>query len=421
MPVLHHIEDFLRLRDAGLPLLDVRSPAEFQTAHMAGAHSLPLFSDEERARVGTVYARQGQEAASLLALRLVGGRLADMVESARQLCPPRPLTPEAAAALAACPAASCTASAAVPAAMTPSPPEASSVPCRHVLLHCWRGGLRSRSVGWLLESCGFTVHLLHGGYRAFRTHVRKELARPRPVLVLGGMTGCGKTDILHALADRGEQVIDLEGLAHHRGSAFGAVALNGGQPGNEAFENSLFEQWRTLDPRRPVWLEDESRRIGHVTLCEEFFRHIDTSPLLVVELPLSLRIRRLVTIYGSAVPGSPPEPAVAEALCAALQKLRRRLGNEACTRCCELVRAGQLDEAVGRVLHYYDKCYAHQQNQRSGHLLGRLSCDADTPRKTARRLMTLVAEAAASGSTIFSPDSPNHRQGVAHDVTFQPE
>ena len=270
MPVLHHIEDFLRLRDAGLPLLDVRSPAEFQKAHMAGAHNLPLFSDEERARVGTAYARQGQEAATLLALRLVGGRLADMVETARQICPSRPLTPEAAAELASCATRSSTASPASPVAAVPPLPGTPSAPARHVLLHCWRGGLRSRSVGWLLESCGFTVHLLRGGYRAFRTHVRKELARPRPVLVLGGMTGCGKTDILHALADRGEQIIDLESLANHRGSAFGAVALNGGQPGNEAFENSLFEQWRALDPRRPVWLEDESRRIGHVTLCEEF-------------------------------------------------------------------------------------------------------------------------------------------------------
>lgn len=410
MPVLHNIEDFLRLRDAGLPVLDVRSPAEFQTAHIAGARNLPLFSDEERARVGTAYARQGQEAATLLALRLVGGRLADMVETARQLCPPQPLTPDAAAVLAASPSARCAAYSPVPDHAFPPLPEAPSLPGRHVLLHCWRGGLRSRSVGWLLESCGFTVHLLRGGYRAFRAHVRKELARPRPVLILGGMTGCGKTDILHALADRGEQIIDLEGLANHRGSAFGAVALSGGQPGNEAFENDLFEQWRTLDPRRPVWLEDESRRIGHVTLCEEFFRHIDTSPLLVVDLPQPLRIRRLVSIYGDTSPDSPPEPAVAEALCAALQKLRRRLGSEACTRCCELVRAGRLDEAAGRVLHYYDKCYAHQQAQRSGRLLGRLTCEEDAPQETARRLTLLVAEVAASDAgRPSSPVSPNLR------------
>lgn len=384
MPVCHSIETFLRLRDAGLPLLDVRSPSEYRTAHMAGAHNLPLFSDEERARVGTAYARQGQEAAALLALRLVGGRLADMAETARSLCPPQPLPPDIPPALLRGDAAE--------AAGSPDAPDAGQTPRRHVLLHCWRGGLRSRSMAWLLETCGFAVHLLRGGYRAFRAHVRQELARPRPVLVLGGFTGCGKTDILHALADRGQQVIDLEGLARHRGSAFGAVALSGEQPGNEAFENLLFEQWRNLDPQRPVWLEDESRRIGHVTLCEEFFRHIDRSPLVVVELPLPLRLRRLVRIYGSADGSAAPSPDIAEALCAALQKLRRRLGNADCTRCCELVRAGRLDEAAARVLHYYDKCYRHQQEHRGGPLLGSLSCAADDPQDAARRLTALIAE-----------------------------
>lgn len=394
MPVCHSIEAFLRLRDAGLPLLDVRSPSEYRTAHMAGAHNLPLFSDEERAQVGTAYARQGQEAAALLALRLVGGRLADMAETARVLCPPQPLPPDIPPALLRGDTAE--------AAGSPDAPSATHAPRRHVLLHCWRGGLRSRSMAWLLETCGFAVHLLRGGYRAFRAHVRQELARPRPVLVLGGFTGCGKTDILHALADMGQQVVDLEGLARHRGSAFGAVALPGEQPGNESFENMLFEQWRNLDPQRPVWLEDESRRIGHVTLCEEFFRHIDRSPLVVVDLPLPLRLRRLVRIYGSA-DGTAPSPEVVDALCAALEKLRRRLGSADCTRCCELVRAGRLDEAAARVLHYYDKCYRHQQERRGGPLLTTLSCAEDDPPATARRLTTLAAAYSCPGGSRLLP------------------
>lgn len=394
MPVCHSIETFLRLRDAGLPLLDVRSPSEYRTAHMAGAHNLPLFSDEERAQVGTVYARQGQEAAALLALRLVGGRLADMAETARVLCPPQPLPPDIPPALLRGDTAE--------AAGSPDAPSATHAPRRHVLLHCWRGGLRSRSMAWLLETCGFAVHLLRGGYRAFRAHVRQELARPRPVLVLGGFTGCGKTDILHALADMGQQVVDLEGLARHRGSAFGAVALPGEQPGNESFENMLFEQWRNLDPQRPVWLEDESRRIGHVTLCEEFFRHIDRSPLVVVDLPLPLRLRRLVRIYGSA-DGAAPPPEVVDALCAALEKLRRRLGSADCSRCCELVRAGRLDEAAARVLHYYDKCYRHQQERRGGPVLASLTCAEDDPPATARRLTTLAAAYSCPGGSRLLP------------------
>lgn len=399
MPLCHSIEDFLRLRDAGLPLLDVRSPSEYRTAYMAGARNLPLFSDEERAQVGTVYARQGQEAASLLALRLVGGRLADMVETARSLCPPMSLPPDA---LLSPPAGRPDATESCPPPAGDAAAPADGTPRRHVLLHCWRGGLRSRSMAWLLESCGFVAHVLRGGYRAFRAHVRQELARPRPVLVLGGFTGCGKTDMLHALAAGGEQVIDLEGLAHHRGSAFGAVALPGEQPGNEAFENALFELWRRLDPQRPVWLEDESRRIGHVTLCEEFFRHIVRAPLVMVDLPLPLRQRRLVRIYGGTENGAAPSPEIAEALCAALEKLRRRLGSEDCARCCRLVREGRLDEAAARVLHYYDKCYRHQQEHRDGPLLASLPCAEDNPRDAARRLAALAAEHFRNADTLPS-------------------
>ena len=135
---------------------------------------------------------------------------------------------------------------------------------REVLLHCWRGGMRSDSMRWLLETGGFTVHRLEGGYKSYRTFVRGELARPRPILVLGGYTGCGKTDILLELQRLGSQVIDLEGLARHKGSAFGALGQAEEQPGNEWFENQLYEQWRRCDPARPVWLEDESRHIGHV-------------------------------------------------------------------------------------------------------------------------------------------------------------
>ncbi len=361
MPTFLAIDQFLRLRDAGVPVLDVRSPGEFACAHMAGAQNLPLFSDAERAQVGTCYARQGRTEAVLLALRLVGDQLAGKAGQALDLC-----------------------RSSAHAAASPARP--------HVLLYCWRGGMRSRSMAWLLESCGLTVALLHGGYKSYRRHARYVLGLPRPVLVLSGLTGCGKTDMLHALAALGEQVVDLEGLACHRGSAFGAVGLSIPQPGNEDFENRLFEQWRRLDPQRPVWLEDESRRIGQVTLCEEFFHHIDASPLIMVHLPLDDRIRRLVRIYS----GDGHNPAVQEALCAALQKLQRRLGSETTARCCAAVRAGQLEDAVRAVLTYYDKCYAHQQQHRSGPLLASLDCTTDCPEEAARQLRRLALSAPAA-------------------------
>mgnify|MGYP003072528234 CR=1 FL=1 len=156
MPPVQDVAAFLAMRDQGLPLLDVRSPGEFALAHIPGALNLPLFTDEERARVGTAHARSGREGAVHLALELVGGHLAALLARARHLCGGK----------------------------------------REVLLHCWRGGMRSDSMRWLLETGGFTVHRLEGGYKSYRTFVRGELARPRPILVLGGYTGCGKTDIL---------------------------------------------------------------------------------------------------------------------------------------------------------------------------------------------------------------------------------
>ena len=144
MPPVQDVAAFLAMRDQGLPLLDVRSPGEFAFAHIPGALNLPLFTDEERAKVGTAHARSGREGAVHLALELVGGHLAALLARARHLCGSK----------------------------------------REVLLHCWRGGMRSDSMRWLLETGGFTVHRLEGGYKSYRTFVRSELARPRPILVL---------------------------------------------------------------------------------------------------------------------------------------------------------------------------------------------------------------------------------------------
>ena len=231
---------------------------------------------------------------------------------------------------------------------------------------------------WLLETGGFTVHRLEGGYKSYRTFVRNELARPRPILVLGGYTGCGKTDILLELQRLGSQVIDLEGLAHHKGSAFGALGQAEDQPGNEWFENQLYEQWRRCDPDRPVWLEDESRHIGHVTMCEEFFAQLGRSPLVRVFLPDEERVAHLVRDYGGQD--------MREGLLAALERLQRRLGGELTQRCRLWIDEGNYADAARAVLHYYDRCYAHQIENRQAPVIKELACTTDDPALAARLL-----------------------------------
>ena len=341
----------LHMRDGGMPLLDVRSPVEYAHGHIPGALSLPLLSDEERARVGTAHARSGPEGAVHLALELMGPQLAAKLARARRLTAPH-LAPRH----------------------------------REVLLHCWRGGQRSRAMSWLLETGGFTVHVLEGGYKAYRRHVRELLARPRRLVVLGGMTGCGKTDILQGMASLGCQVIDLEGLAGHRGSAFGGVGL-GPQPTNEWVENRLAEQWAALDSARPVWVEDEDNHIGTVALCREFFQHMAAAPLVVAHLPVELRVARLVRMYADSDAGT--GEAAAQALAQGFEHIRSRLGGELCGRCVAAVRAGDFATAARLSLPYYDKAYARQLEKRGRTVLHHLYMDSDDPVAAARELAAL--------------------------------
>lgn len=341
MPAVMDAAAFLQRRDQGVPLLDVRSPSEYARGHIPGAMNLPLFDDGERARVGAVYARQGRASAVATALALVGGQLEDKLARARALT-------------------------------GGAPPEGTEV-----LLHCWRGGMRSGALGWLLKAAGFRVHLLSGGYKAYRRHARLGLEQPRRVVVIGGLTGSGKTEILHALARLGEQTVDLEGLAGHRGSAFGAL---GDQPSNEWFENQLFERWRSFDPQRTVWLEDESIHIGSVTLYAGFFSHIPAAPLVCVGIPEEDRLKRLLRLYAGG--------GAEDRIRAALQRLRKRLGYELTQRCLEQLEAGDYRAIARAVLSYYDRCYRHQLSRRDGPVLPLIRRE-DDPEATARRLMEL--------------------------------
>lgn len=290
-------------------ILDVRTPAEYAFGHIPGARNLPLFSDEERAIVGTLYKQVSPHEAFLKGLDFAGARMRQYVESALALAPEK-----------------------------------------KVAIHCWRGGQRSSSMAWLLATAGFDVSLLRGGYKAYRRFILAELdARPQRLIIIGGKTGTGKTKILHALRDAGEQIIDLEALAHHKGSAFGAIGELA-QPSFEQFSNNLYAAFAECQPQRIIWLESESKAIGKLQIPAEFWRHMCAAPMIEVQTSLEQRILHLLEIYA----GFPRE-----ALADAFRKLTKRLGSQQVNAAIAALEADDYPAAARIALAYYDKAYTH--------------------------------------------------------------
>jgi tRNA 2-selenouridine synthase len=309
------IDEFLH---APGPILDVRSPGEFEQGHLPGAVSFPLFSNDERAQVGTCYKQNGRDAAVELGLELVGPKLATFVRRAKQLTQQTsPFSPE-------------------------------------VRVHCWRGGMRSGSMVWLLETAGLSAVTLEGGYKSFRRWVRQTLSESKPIISLGGMTGTGKTVLLYALAARGEQVIDLEGLANHRGSSFGNLGLPP-QPSTEQFENMVATRWAAIDASRPVWIEAESRRVGSCRVPDELFTQMMGAPVIQVVRSREERIMHLLQDYGDVNP---------EGLIEATHRIRKKLGGLRTQQAIEAIHQGDLATATDIILEYYDKTYTYDLTQK---------------------------------------------------------
>ncbi|WP_426058749.1 tRNA 2-selenouridine(34) synthase MnmH [Hymenobacter sp. B1770] len=299
------------------PILDVRAPIEFAQGHIPGALNLPLFTDEERARIGTTYKQVSQERAVHLGLEFFGPKMSEMVKKAQKLAQGK-----------------------------------------EVRLHCWRGGMRSGAVLWLLELAGFKVHLLDKGYKEYRHAVLASFETPCNWRVLGGLTGSGKTDVLHALvaAPHNQPVLDLEGLAHHKGSAFGAIGQPA-QPTQEQFENNLAAALMKLPTAAPVWVEDESRQIGRLTIPPALFGQLRTAPRWVLEVPRAARVAKLAAEYGAEDPTE---------LAAAIERLHKRLGGLATQQALAAVEARDFSLMVELVLDYYDKTYTYGLAPRPG-------------------------------------------------------
>jgi tRNA 2-selenouridine synthase len=362
-----NIEQFLVLAKDH-PVIDVRSPAEYKHAHFPGAYSLPLFTDEERKVVGTTYKQQSREAAIKIALDYFGPKMKKMIEQVESLVKVQELgvkkqTPASNSRL-----------------MTPD--------SRLILLYCWRGGMRSAGVAWLLDLYGFKVYTLIGGYKKFRHYVLDTFKLPFFFKILGGFTGSGKTELLRSLEQKGAAVVDLEEIAKHKGSAFGNIGMPE-QPGQEMFENLLAQELRkksmansewsingiqnspsTID-YSSVWLEDESQRIGLVNIPNDLWKSMRRSPVYFINIPFEERLKHLVQEYGVLDK---------QKMIDAIGRIKERLGGLNAKNAIQFLEEGNITESFRILLQYYDRHYLKALHNREdiNSLLHTIDCDSVT-------------------------------------------
>lgn len=299
------IEHFISLNGL-VPLIDVRTPAEFAHGHVPGAFNIPLFSNEERVQVGTTYKQVGREEAILLGFDLTGAKWSGFIKTALEIAPDK-----------------------------------------KIAVHCWRGGMRSGAMAWALDLYGFEVQLIQGGYKHYRRWVHRVFEQSYSVLILGGMTGLGKTKILHELQAKGEQIIDLEELAQHQGSSYGTMNRMV-QPTQEQFENNLADALNNMDTGRRIWVEDESISIGKRYIPNAFWHQMRKSRLVDIAVDVEKRVAFLATEYGQLDK---------DFLVECTERIRKRLGPLQTKQAVEAISDNRMADFVRLVLVYYDKTY----------------------------------------------------------------
>lgn len=297
------IDEFLSLRRQ-LPVVDVRSEYEYEAGHIRSAMNIPLLNDKERVIVGTTYKQKGQEEAIKSGFRLVGPRLVDIIENARQIGD-------------------------------------------EFLVHCWRGGMRSSNFCQFMSMTRIKTHQLKGGYKAYRQLAFESFKKPFKLFSLSGYTGSGKSEILRALSDEGEQILDLEKIARHKGSVFGGLMMPP-QPTTEQFQNDLFEEILKLDLSKRIWIEDESIAIGKIFLPEDLWKQMTRSTLLEINVSKAVRINRLVLEYGASDK---------EQFLEAMTKITKKIGGQHYNAAKEKLLADDMSSVIDILLTYYDKAY----------------------------------------------------------------
>ena len=304
------------------PLIDVRSPNEYYKGHMPNSINIPLFDNEERAKVGTIYKKKGKEKAIFEGLKFFEEKTDNLLNSlfdyinSRQnnLIEGKPSEPI-------------------------------------IRIYCARGGMRSLSIAWLLEKYKYKTVTLKGGYKKYRNWTLNSFTKKWNIVIIGGKTGTGKTKILKLLEKHCYQTVDLEGYASHRGSTFGGLGM-GKQPSNEQFENMISERLLLFNQINPIYVEAESANIGSCKIPHEFFIQMKKAPRIEIIRSESNRLEELVSTYSIFKQ---------EDLQECVLRIKKRLGPERVKLAIESIKKKKWELVCKAVLEYYDKCYEYEK------------------------------------------------------------
>lgn len=339
------IEDLLKEMDGHL-VIDVRTPAEYEQAHIPGAINIPLFSNEQRVVIGTAYKQQSKETAIKIGLDYFGPHMRPMVETLDGLMKKHTGGEEK----------------------------------QRVYLHCWRGGMRSAAVAWLFRFYGYEVFVLNGGYKSYRQWAAAQFEKDYNFAVVGGYTGSGKTEILIELAQQQQAIIDLEGLANHKGSAFGNLNREK-QPSQEMFENLLaLELFKQEKNNTHFWLEDESQRIGNINIPKTFWESMRTKPVYFINIPFEARLTFILKYYASFSK---------ESIADAIERIKKRLGPLETKTAQAFLAADNYKDCFKILLQYYDKLYQKGLMHRDENKLQIINLEAEMvdEKENAKKLM----------------------------------
>ncbi|MBI5346561.1 MAG: tRNA 2-selenouridine(34) synthase MnmH [Chlamydiae bacterium] len=295
-------------------IVDVRSPIEYAKGHIPGALNIPLFSNLERDEIGLAYKKEGKNKAIEKGLSVV--KLPILIEQFKALNQNK------------------------------------------IALYCFRGGMRSSSVVWLLKLLDFKVYILNGGYKSFRNWAIAQFSKPYPLKIIGGHTGVGKTELIKLLIHQNKAAIDLEEMAKHKGSVFGGFYQI--QPTQEHFENLLALNLFKFCQAKNIFIEDESRNIGSIIIPTPFYEQMQKAFILVLQDLIENRVKRCVNEYGSYSQ---------EKLKMAVQKLENKLGSQAASQAIRLIDEKNYEECSKLLFFYYDKRYGHSLLKREQNMM----------------------------------------------------